>query len=129
MNGSGITGTGNKVTYKGKQYPWLEYFILRVAEEQELSGIRLLDVLDIHFYPGETNSADIVQLHRVFFDETYNYPGANGVKKTGAGGWDNNLTKEYIFKRCNTWLENYMGADNGVALSVSETGIGVIIPM
>ena len=46
----------NKVTYNGKEYPWLEYFILRVAEEQELTGIRLLDVLDIHFYPGETNS-------------------------------------------------------------------------
>ncbi len=114
---------GNLVTYNGKQYPWLEYFILRVAEEQQLSGIRLLDVLDIHFYPGEKNPADIVQLHRVFFDETYNYPGANGVKKTGSGGWDNNLTKEYIFKRCNTWLENYLGADHGVTLSVSETGI------
>ncbi len=46
------------------------------------------------------------------------------MKKTGPGGWDNSLTKEYIFKRCKTWLENYMGADNGVGLSVSEIGIG-----
>ena len=115
---------GNQISYKGKNYPWLEYFILRAAEEQELTGIRLLDVLDVHFYPGETNPADIVQLHRVFFDETYNYPGANGVKKTGSGGWDNSLTKEYIFKRCKAWLENYMGPDNGVSLSVSEIGIG-----
>jgi hypothetical protein len=114
---------GNLVSYKGNQYPWLEYFILRVAEEQELTGIRLLDVLDIHFYPDTKNSAEIVQLHRVFFDETYDYPGANGIKKTGAGGWDNSLKKEYIFKRCKTWLENYMGPDNGVGLSVSETGI------
>ncbi len=114
---------GNLVTYNGKQYPWLEYFILRVAEEEELTGIRLLDVLDVHFYPDTKNSAEIVQLHRVFFDETYNYPGANGVKKTGAGGWDNSLKKEYLFKRCKTWLEQYMGADNGVGLSVSEVGI------
>jgi hypothetical protein len=59
-----------KVSYNGKEYVWLEYFILRVAEEQQASGIRLLDVLDIHFYPGESNASDIVQLHRVFFDTT-----------------------------------------------------------
>jgi hypothetical protein len=113
----------DKVTYKGKKYSWLEYFILRVAEEQELTGIRLLDVLDIHVYPAEKKPSDIVQLHRLFFDETYNYPGANGVKRAGSGDWDNNITKEYIFKRCKTWLANYMGADNGVTLSVSEAGI------
>jgi hypothetical protein len=114
---------GGKINYEGKDYTWLEYFILRCAEEQQASGIRLLDVLDIHFYPGETSPADIVQLHRVFFDQTYNYPGANGVKKSGPGGWDNNLTKEYIFKRCNDWLIKYLGANHGVTLSVSETSI------
>ena len=114
---------GSKISYHGKQYVWLEYFILRVAEEQQSSGMRLLDVLDIHFYPGETSPADIVQLHRVFFDETYNYPGANGVRRIGASGWDVTITKEYIFKRCNDWLEAYMGTDHGVTLSVTETGI------
>ena len=54
----------------GKHYCWLEYFIKRCAEEQKATGIRLLDVLCIHFYPSETNAADILQLHRVFFDET-----------------------------------------------------------
>lgn len=114
---------GSKINYKGHQYVWLEYFILRVAEEQQISGIRLLDVLDIHFYPAETIPADIVQLHRVFFDENYNYPGANGVKRSGDGIWDNSITKEYIFKRCNDWLEEYMGPGHGVKLSVSEIGI------
>jgi hypothetical protein len=114
---------GSKISYKGKQYVWLEYFILRIAEEQQSSGIRLLDALDIHFYPGETNPADIVQLHRVFFDENYNYPGANGVRRIGASGWDVSITREYIFKRCKDWLENYMGADHGVTLSVTEIGI------
>ena len=114
---------GGKINYHGKDYVWLEYFILRIAEEQQASGVRLLDVLDIHFYPGETSPADIVQLHRIFFDQTYNYPGANGVKRSGTGGWDNSLTKEYIFKRCNDWLEKYMGTSHGVTLAVSETSI------
>ena len=119
---------GSKVSYKGKEYVWLEYFILRVAEEQALTGIRLLDVLDIHFYPGETNATDLVQLHRVYFDTTYNYPGANGVKRSGSGGWDNSITKEYIFERCRRWLEQYMGPDHGVTFSVSETGINSTNP-
>jgi hypothetical protein len=112
-----------KTLYKGKQYVWLEYFIFRVAEEQQATGIRLLDNLDIHFYPGETNAGDIVQLHRVFFDTTYVYPGANGVKRSGTGDWDGTIVKEYIFKRCNDWMTKYLGSDHGVKLSVSEMGI------
>lgn len=114
---------GSKVSYNGKEYVWLEYFILRIAEEQQLSGIRLLDVLDLHFYPGENISTDIVQLHRVFFDTTYNYPGANGVKRSGSSGWDGSITKEYIFERCNRWLEKYLGPDHDVTFSLSEIGI------
>ncbi len=113
----------DKVSYGGKSYVWLEYFIKRVAEEQAASGVRLLDVLDLHFYPGESNPADIVQLHRVWFDKTYNYPGANGVKRTGPTAWDSSITKEYIFERCRAWLEKYLGPDHGVGLSVSEMGI------
>ncbi len=110
------------ITYKGKKYVWLEYFILRVAEEQIASGIRLLDVLDIHFYPGETNPADIVQLHRVYFDRNYVYPGANGVKRIN-GGWDNNINKEYILGRCEEWLTKHLGDNHGVTFGISETGI------
>jgi hypothetical protein len=113
----------DKIRYNGKNYVWLEYFILRIAEEQQASGIRLLDVLDVHFYPGETSAADIVQLHRVWFDKTYTYPGANGVKRAGPGGWDNSITKEYLFERCNEWLKKYLGADHGVTLSVTEMDI------
>jgi len=101
---------------------WLKFFIKRVAEEQTASGIRLLDVLDIHFYPSTTNAAEIVQYHRVFFDKNYVYPEANGVKNVN-GSWDNSQTKEYILERCNDWLEEYMGADHGVTFSLSETGI------
>ena len=106
----------------GKSYTWMEFFIKRISEEEAATGIRLLDVIDIHNYPGETSDSDIVQLHRMYFDTTYNYPGANGVKLISSSGWDNSITKEYIFGRCNKWLNQYLGPDNGVGLGVSEYG-------
>jgi hypothetical protein len=112
---------GSTVDYNGTRYGWLEYFILRIAEEQQASGIKLLDVLDIHFYPGETQSSDIVQLHRVFFDTTYNYPGANGLKRPVQEDGTTALPKN-IFSNANTWLTKYMGATMCYAVSI-ETGI------
>ncbi len=117
-NNATIPGTDGGVT---RNFSWLEYFIKRVAEEQTASGVRLLDVLDFHFYPGTNNDHDITQLHRVWFDTTYNYPGANGVKNVG-GSWDNNQTKEYVMERSRRWLAKYMGSNNGVGFSVSEHG-------
>jgi hypothetical protein len=114
---------GGSIRYNGHDYVWLEYFILRIAEEQQATGIRLLDVLDIHFYPEVTDPFGVTQLHRVFFDTTYDYPGANGVRRTGSGGWDNSITKEYIFKRCNDWLNEYIGPNHGVTFSVTETSL------
>jgi hypothetical protein len=111
-----------KIEVNGNSYVWLEYFIKRVAEEQTASGLRLLDVIDIHSYPNETKDEDIVQLHRIYFDTAYVYPGANGVKTTSPSGWDNSITKEFIFERCNRWLNQYMGANHGVNFAVSEYG-------
>ncbi len=112
----------NKITVGGSSYVWLQYFIKRCAEEQTASGIRLLDVIDIHNYPNESADADIVQLRRMYFDTTYNYPGANGVKTTSASGWDNTITNENVFGRCNKWLDQYMGTNHGVTFGVSEYG-------
>ncbi len=106
----------------GNTYPWLKFFIKRCAEEQQASGVRLLDVLDIHFYPNESANTDVVQLHRVFFDRNYVYPGANGVK-TVNGGWDNSQTKEYIFGRINDWLTQYFGANHGIKLGLTEIDV------
>ncbi len=106
----------------GKNYCWLEYFIKRVADEQKATGVRLLDVLDIHFYPSESSNADMVQLHRVFYDETYVYPGANGVK-TVNGGWDGSQNKEYIFKRINDWLLKHFGENHGITIALTENDI------
>jgi hypothetical protein len=105
----------------GKQYPWLQYFIKRVAEEEQSSGIRLLDVIDLHFYPSSTSPSNVVQYHRVFFDSTYNFPEANGVKVVN-GGWDNSIQIVNIFGRCQKWLNQYMGTGHGVTFAVSETG-------
>jgi hypothetical protein len=113
----------NRIRADGRYYGWLEYFIKRIAEEQQASGVRLLDVLDIHFYPSESKPEDIVQLHRVWFDESYDYPGANGVRRLGASGYDRSITKEYILTRCRRWLDQYLDPNHGVTLGVTEMGI------
>ncbi len=105
-----------------RNYCWLEYFIMKVAEEQKKSGVRLLDVFDIHWYPSEKDYESRMNWHRVLFDTTYNYPGANGIKIVG-GNWDNKITKEYIFVRINQWLEKYFGKDHGITLGITETSI------
>jgi len=117
-NNATVTGTD------GKQYPWLEYFIKRVAEEEQSSGIRLLDVIDLHFYPSSSNASDVVQYGRVFFDSTYAFPEANGVKNVN-GSWDNSIQIEDIFGRCRNWLNQYMGPNNGVTFGLSEAGTGL----
>ena len=113
---------GDGINYGGKNYPWLEYFIKRISEEEKASGIKLLDVLDIHFYPGTNDAAASVQLHRVFFDRTYVYPEANGVR-TVNGSWDTSINKEYILGRCNDWLIKYKGSNHGVTFGLTETDI------
>ena len=105
-----------------RNYCWLEYFIKKVAEEQKKSGVRLLDVFDIHWYPTEKDYESRVNWHRVMFDTTYNYPGANGIKMVG-GNWDNKITKEYIFVRINQWLEKYFGKNHGITFGITETSI------
>jgi len=106
----------------GKKYCWLEFFIKRISEEEKATGIRLLDVIDIHYYPGSTDAATCLQFHRVFFDRNYVYPEANGVH-TLNGGWDTSISKEYVLGRCADWLTKYIGANHGVGLAITETGM------
>jgi hypothetical protein len=115
-------GNGSSTVINGKKYCWMEYFIKRVADEEKASGIKLLDVLAFHFYPESTNTDQLVQMHRVYFDDTYVFPEANGVKNV-SGSWNSSENKEYIFKRCNQWLDKYMGTGHGVKLGITETGI------
>lgn len=119
----GATG-GKSGLGKGedRNYCWLEYFIKRLAEEEKSSGVKMLDVFDMHWYPTETSYEERVNWHRVFFDMTYNYSGANGIKMVN-GSWDNKQTKEYIFKRVRDWLDKYFGKDHGITLGLTETSI------
>ncbi len=107
----------------GKYYCWFEYFIKRCAEEEKKSGVRVLDVFDIHHYPYAPTNADALQNHRIFYDKSYNYPGANGLN-TINGGWDTSSKKEYIFQRINDWLDKHYGANHGITLGLSEWSPG-----
>ena len=108
------------IMINGKYYCWLEYFIKRCADEEKASGIRVIDVVDLHNYPWAKNGdVDALQLHRMYYDTDYVYAGANGLFKIN-GGWDSSLNKEYIFKRINDWLTQYFGPNNGITCAVSE---------
>lgn len=114
---------GDGITVDGKYYTFLEYFIKRCADEEKASGIRVLDVVDIHHYPYAPTDNDALQNHRIFYDKDYDYPGANGVKKIN-GGWDESQTKEYIFQRIEDWLDLHYGEDHGITLGLSEWSPG-----
>lgn len=107
----------------GKYYTWFEYFIKRCADEEKTSGVRVLDVFDIHHYPYAPTNTDALQNHRAFYDKSYVYPGANGIK-TINGGWDNSQNKEYIFTRIDDWLNKHYGENHGITLALSEWSPG-----
>ena len=104
-------------------YPWMEYFIKRISEKQDSTGIRLLDEMDFHFYPGTSGDpTTTLQLHRMWYDTTWVTSVANGVKVVGPYSWNSSVDKEYFFLRVNQWLTQYMGANHGVGLGISEYG-------
>jgi hypothetical protein len=106
----------------GKYYPWIEYFLKRLGDEHKATGIKLVDVVDIHNYPWYNNDdAAALQGHRIYYDQTYDYPGSNGLYSS-TGGWDTSLKKQYIFKRINDWVTEEFGANSGITVGVSEWG-------
>lgn len=107
----------------GTYYSWFEYFIKRCADEEKASGVRVLDVFDIHHYPYAPTDNDALQNHRIFYDKDYNYPGANGLY-TINGGWDTSSKKEYVFQRVNAWLDKHFGVNHGITLGLSEWSPG-----
>jgi hypothetical protein len=105
----------------GRYYPWIEYFIKRLADEYKATGIKLVDVVDIHNYPWYNNDSEALQGHRIYYDTEYDYPGSNGIR-TSTGGWDSSLTKQYIFKRIEGWLAEHFGTNHGITTGLSEWG-------
>jgi len=114
--------SNESIYINGRYYSWMEYFIKRLGDEYKATGIKLVDVVDIHNYPWYNgDDAAALQGHRIYYDATYDYPGSNGIK-TSTGGWDNSLTKQYIFKRIGGWLDENFGTNHGITCGVSEWG-------
>ena len=110
----------------GKEYCWLEFFIKKIAETQKSSGERLLDVLDIHWYPSEKDYESRVNWYRVLFDTTYYYKGGNGVRcASGTCDWSDKDKgyRSYILTRINDWLDKYFGKGHGITLGITETSL------
>jgi len=118
-----VWGTDERIWENGKYYTWIQYVIHRCGQEYKKTGIKLIDVIDIHNYPYYRNTDEALQLHRIYYDTNYNYPGYNGVK-TVNGGWDDTQKKEYIFKRFNDWCTTEFGANHGITAGVSEWSPG-----
>lgn len=116
-------GTNESIWIDGKYYTWVQYVIHRCGQEYKKTGIKLIDVIDIHNYPYYANNGEALKLHRIYYDETYDYPGANGIKSIN-GGWDNSQTKEYIFKRFDDWCTEEFGPNHGITAGVSEWSPG-----
>ena len=125
----------HRPTIDGKPYCWLEFFIKKVAEAEKASGVRLLDVFDIHWYPTETDYKNRINWHRVLYDTTYYYEGGNGVRcASGTCDWSNEIAgykayRSYIFVRINQWLEKYFGKDHGITFAITETDLNDSDPM
>jgi hypothetical protein len=115
--------SNESIYINGRYYCWIEYFIKRLGDEYKATGIKLVDVIDIHNYPWYNNDTEALQGHRIYYDTNYDYPGSNGIK-TITGGWDNSLTKQYIFKRFNDWLNEHFGANHGITAGLSEWSPG-----
>ena len=108
---------------------WVEYFIKRFGEATTDDGVQLIDMIDLHFYfnyPQDAQSkTEFLQYHRVYYDETYAYPLANGIQlnTNPYGGWDSSLNKEYLLKRMDDWISEYFPENNTVTVGVSEAGL------
>lgn len=120
------TWENKSVSYKGKSMNFAEFFIRRLAEIQDSTGVRMLDVYDVHLYfnvPADATLAQNLQTHRLLYDTAFANPWANGVK-TVDGGWDESQRREYIFLRIRRWLDRYFGPGNGIGVGSTESGIG-----
>jgi len=117
------TWDNGSVTYKGRAHSFPEYLIRRLAEIQDSTGVRMLDVYDIHFYPYDATRDVLQNTPRMLWDTTYLDPKANGVK-TVAGGWDESIRRQYFFLRVQRWLDQYFRPGHGIGVGSTETGIG-----
>ncbi len=113
---------GALIDYKGKSVSWPEFFIWRLKEVQDSTGVRMLDVYDVHMYVGNVVPEQLVQQHRIWFDTTWDFVNSNGVRMAD-GYWNGDEKKQYFFERINRWLEEYFGPNHGIGLGATESAI------
>lgn len=110
------------ISYKGGSYCWPEYLIKRLAEAQDSSGVRMIDVYDIHLY-FSANTPEVIQnQYRLLWDTTYLDPNANGVR-TATGGWNGSEQHQMVFHRIEGWLDKHFGKGHGIKVGASESGL------
>jgi len=110
------------VTDKGATYSWPEFLIKRLAEIQDSTGVRMLDVYDVHLYLSATVKAQVLQQFRLFWDTAYLDPNANGVHFAD-GNWNGNQQHQMFFKRIQDWVDKYFGTGSGISVGATESAI------
>jgi hypothetical protein len=120
------TWTNSGISYKGKSYCYPEYLVKRLAEIQDSTGVRMLDVYDVHLYYSASKKATVQQTHRILWDTTYSDPDANGLHEVN-GGWDSNISRQYFFGRVQAWADQYFGKGNGISFGTTEVGIDTCV--
>lgn len=96
----------------------MEMFLKRIGEEEKATGLKLLDVFDLHTYPGYEGSSDagnLLQFHRLFWDTTYSWPGSNGIHMID-NKW-NKAVPNYTYERVRRWMVQYLGEERPTALT------------
>jgi len=116
------TWEGSVFTVGTTKMSGMEYFLYRLGQEEKSSGVKLLDVWDMHYYPEYNTAAknhDLLQLSRMYWDTTYNWPGSNGIHMID-GKWGT-AVPNYVYLRIQRWMESYLGAGRG-RLAMTEFG-------
>lgn len=112
----------NTINYNGVNYCWPEYLIKRLSEAQASTGVRMLDVYDIHFYMTGSTKEHVQNQYRQLWDTTYRDPEANGVKYA-SGVYNPNENRQMIFHRIEGWLDKHFGKGHGIKVGATESGM------
>lgn len=112
------TWNSELVDDKGVKRSSMEMFLKRIGEEEKKTGLKLLDVFDLHIYPGYdnvSNAHDLLQFHRLFWDTTYAWPGSNGIHMVD-NKW-RTAVPNFTFERVRRWMVQHLGEERPTALT------------
>lgn len=114
------------ISYKGTGYCWPEYLIKRLSEAQDSSGVRMIDVYDVHFYLSGSTKEQLQNQYRQLWDTAYLDPNANGVR-FASGGWNGSEKHQMFFHRIEGWLDKHFGKGHGIKVGASESGLDGLV--